>query len=468
MKKILILADGIVAKQFLNKLVDLSSNKNRYYVVYYHEKTLPSKRPDNFRFFNFDPTSYSKISTVLEEEFYQITIAMSTKMDTEESYKNIRRVNKDVQIVILDKWNMQIEDEDLFLLNANEILANRLIDYLPDIPIIAQNIGLGIGEVMELKVPFGSAYVYRHVGSIEQKHWRIAAIYRKGRLILPTPETMIRPNDLIVIIGEPSVLKSIYKSIKRELGQFPMPFGNNIYLLIDMLEMSDSEMDRLINDAMLFHSKLKSKKLIIRVINPTYNKMYDKIKSYRSSHIEVFFEYKDLEIKDLVKKDCQHSDIGLIIVNNKVLENYKRLFYTLKLPVLKIGLSSFHKIKEGVIITDMPKILENVSSIIFDVLTQLGLDLIFYDFDPDNSGKNRNLIEHFENLSQIFKQNIKIKTSKTNPVRELKSRNDYLQFVLFTEDIIEADIFSIFSKKMDELSYMLKDAYQLFLPIDLA
>ena len=467
MKKILILADGIVAKQFLNKLVDLTSNQNRYYIVYYHEKTLPQKKPDNFRFYNFDPTSYSKLSTLLDENFYQVTIAMSTKMDTEESYKNIRRVNKDIQIVILDKWNLNIKDEDLFLLNANEILANRLVDYLPDIPTIAQNIGLGMGEIMELKVPFGSAYVYRHIGSIEQKKWKIAALYRQGRLLLPSPEIMIRPNDMLVIIGEPSVLKSIYRSIKKELGQFPMPFGYNIYVLIDMLQMEDEEIEKLINDSMLFHSRLKSQKLIIRVINPIYNKTYEKIKNYNSSHIEVIFEYKDFEFKGLVEIDCKRNNIGVIILNNFLFEEYKRFWFNLKLPVLKIGTWSFHQIKEGVVITDTPKTFENVSSIIFDVLTQLNLDFIFYDFDPDNSGKNKSLIEHFENLSQIFKQEVKIVKSAKNPVRELKSREDYLQFVLFTEDILQADIFSIFSKNMDELSYMLKEAYQIFLPIDI-
>jgi len=466
MKKILILADGIVAKQFLKKLVNLTSNKNLYYVVYYHEKILPDLKPDNFKFFNFDPTSFSKLSTLLDEDFYQITIAMGTKLDTEESYKNIRRVDKDIQIVILDKWNLQINDDDLFLLNANDILANRLIDYLPDIPIIAQNIGLGIGEVMELKVPFGSSYVYRHIGSIKQNKWRIAAIYRKGRLILPTSQTMIRPNDLLLIIGDPNVLKSVYRGIKRELGQFPMPFGSNIYVLVDMKEMTKEQIDKLINDAMLFHSNLKSKKLIIRVINPTYNDLFRKIKRYNSSHINIYFEYKDFEFKELVEHDCRFSHVGLIVVDNYLLEKYKRFFYSLKLPLLKIGTGSFHEIEEGVVVTDMPKIVENVSSAIFDVLTQLNLDLVFYDFDPDNTGKNRTLIEHFENLSQIFKQNIKIIKSKTNPLRELKARYNYLQFVLFTEDLLEADIFSLFSKNMDELSYMLKEAYQLFLPVD--
>jgi len=95
---------------------------------------------------------------------------MANKIDTIASYNNIRKLSRQVNIVLFDKWNLEIEDQNLIKLDANEILANRLIDFLPNIPIVAQNVGLGIGEIMEVLVPFGSSYVYRHIGSIEQKN----------------------------------------------------------------------------------------------------------------------------------------------------------------------------------------------------------------------------------------------------------------------------------------------------------
>ena len=60
MKKILIIADGILAKQFLEKVMETEAGENSYTIVTYKEETLPKKRPENFKFFEFDPTSYEK------------------------------------------------------------------------------------------------------------------------------------------------------------------------------------------------------------------------------------------------------------------------------------------------------------------------------------------------------------------------------------------------------------------------
>ena len=87
---------------------------------------------------------------------------------------------------------------------------------------------------MEVHVPFGSSYAYRHIGSILQNQWKIAALYRDEKQILPTNDTMIRPNDTLLILGKPIVLNGIYKTINKRIGLFPEPFGKNIYLILDL------------------------------------------------------------------------------------------------------------------------------------------------------------------------------------------------------------------------------------------
>ena len=57
MKKILIIADGILAKQFLEKVMETEAGENSYTIVTYKEETLPKKRPENFKFFEF-PSVY--------------------------------------------------------------------------------------------------------------------------------------------------------------------------------------------------------------------------------------------------------------------------------------------------------------------------------------------------------------------------------------------------------------------------
>lgn len=228
----------------------------------------------------------------------------------------------------MDLWGFDEEfksDHRLKLIDARKILSSRFMDFLPDVPVIADNIGLGIGEIMEVKVPIGSSYVYRHVGNIRKKKWKIAMIYRHQNYIIAAPDTIILPNDVLLIVGEPRVLQSVFRAVKKEPGQFPNPFGNNIYLILDMKNMSDDEMDSLIKDSLLIHSKLNSKKLFIKVINPTLSNMFNKIKNLATNSVYVIIDYFSFGI-NITKSNMGEFDIGLIITDTKTFKRKKSYF----------------------------------------------------------------------------------------------------------------------------------------------
>jgi len=123
MKKILIIADGALAKHFLERVMNKTSSDNLYDVVTYREKTVPSKKLENFTFYNFDPTSFDKISPILNREYYQIMIIVSNKIDAIGTYNNIRKINKEVQIVLLDRWELEFIDSRLELLGSRDVLS---------------------------------------------------------------------------------------------------------------------------------------------------------------------------------------------------------------------------------------------------------------------------------------------------------------------------------------------------------
>jgi len=464
MKKILIIADGILAKQFLEKVMETEAGENSYTIVTYKEETIPKKRPENFKFFEFDPTSYEKLAIVLNEQFFQVMIIMSNELDVKATYTNIRRVDSKVRVVIMDRWDIKIEDKRLLMLNSREILASRFTDHLPNTPIVAQNIGLGIGEIMEVSVPVGSSYAYRHLASIEQSKWRIAAIYRSNTLILPRPALMLLPNDLLLLVGDPKVLQSVFKSIKRELGQFPSPFGSSIYCLIDMLRMRDGEIDELLNDALLLHSKLNSNKLHVKIINPTYSKTLEKIKGYSNHHINVIIDYFETNPRKVLRADTENMDIGLIVTMNRFFQHNKRALYKTKLPIFKMGRRGFASLNQGVVLSNDAHEIEQESSVIFDVATQLSLDLKLYSYNHE-SEKN-SLIEHFDNLSKIFGREVDVVQSDKNPLVKLRHKDNILQFLPFSPKILEANFLSIFSTDMEKLHFKLADNYQLFIPIN--
>ena len=465
MKKILILADGILAKYFLERVISSQDGDNQYSVITYKEKTMPDSKPENFKFYNFDPTSYEKLSLVLNESFYQIMIIVSTKIDAIASYKNIRKRNKDIQIVMVDRWGLKFDEKRIYLLDSREVLASRIVDYLPDMPVIAQNVGLGKGEIMEIRVPIGSSYAYKHLRNIVQREWRIAAIYRVNELILPRDSLMIQPNDELLCIGNPNVIKSVYKSVRVEVGQFPHPFGKVIYCLIDMLTMSEGKIKTILNDAMLLHSKINSKRMFVRVINPTLSKAFEKIKSYESEYINVDIDYYETDISKIILKDAKNMDIGLIVVCNNFFSKNTKLLFEIRKPIFKIGSWGFSKLKESVVLSDNSEDIEQESSVIFDLSSQLDLKIKLYNFHPDKKEGENELSEHFENLSKIFNKEVDIIESKTNPLIKLRKKRDILQFVPFSKKVKNSNIFSIFSTDMEKLYFKLSDCYQIFIPV---
>ena len=241
MKNVLLILDGKIAKQLLKRLVELHSTLNQYDVIYMDDSILPKKVPQNFLLYKFDPTSYSKLSFLLDKALYQdALVVLSNKNDTQAVIKNIRTKYQNLNFTVYDQWDIDVDDENIQYYKGYEILSNGLIEQLPNIPVFAQNIGQKQGEIMEVKIPFGSSYAYRYIGNISQKEWRIVAIYRKQNLITVRPTFVLKPNDVIIIIGKPKVLLQVYNAITKSIRQFPMPFGHNIYIYIDMYIQSQS------------------------------------------------------------------------------------------------------------------------------------------------------------------------------------------------------------------------------------
>ncbi|MDR2789906.1 MAG: potassium transporter TrkA [Campylobacteraceae bacterium] len=465
MKKVLIIADGILAKYFLERVISVASDSNEYAVVCYKKKTIKDITfPETFKIHSFDPTSLEKMATVMNRDYYQVIIAVSKKIDAEGSYKTIRQFDKKTPIYLVDKWDLAFEDKYLKLVNTRKIAAFRLTDFVPNTPIFAQNIGLSAGEVMDIQVPVGSSYVYRHLGNIEQKKWHIAALYRNSTLFLPKPNLMIQPNDNLLIVGAPDVLQDVYKSIKQELGQFPQPFGSNIYCLIDMKNMNDERAEALLANALNLHEKLNSKKLYVKIINPTYSFLFNNMKNLASDDIDISADYYNFSPESIYISDVNRLNIGLCIVDKPFFKANIKMLFNAQTPIFKIGGIAFENVTNGIVFSGNTDDIEKHSSVIFDLSAQLDLKVQFYDFDPEIG--NQELAEHFENIAKLYEKQIEIiKSHDKNPIFNLQKEDNILQFVPFYESFMKSKIASMFSEDLNRVYFMLNDKYQLFLPI---
>ncbi len=466
MKKVLITATGPIAKRLIERINDMYSNDIIYDIVHYKDDIKINNDLMHCNYHHFDPTSTSKLTTVFSRIHIMAIVIMEDKQDTLEVYKNLRLQKKDLPIVIVDHWDLTIDDDEVTLLNNDDLISNRVIAQLPDIPVIAQDVGLGQGEIIEVLVPFGSSYAYRHISNVEQKSWKIAAIYRAGQLLLPKPTLMIRPNDILLVVGQPQILKDLYKAIKVEQGQFPSPFGKNIVHIIDMKITSYHESIKEIERSIYLHKRLASTFLFIKIINPnTYDIVhYSRKIDLDNVHMEIV--YHPVNLKDDLANEIKNYNPGLIVVNQKIFakKKFRKALHRTKKPILKLGSKSIFTLdKSAVVLSDNPNF-ENISSSIFDLSSQLQLKVNLYNIDPEEARQNT-VIEYFENLANIYSKELKLHHNKNNPIRMLQDVDDFLQFVSFEEKVVNASLLDILFPNVDKLYYLLDEYNQIFIPV---
>lgn len=464
----MILTDGNTGKHFIERVADTYTSENIYYVVSMDKLDIPKAKASQFKFYQFDPTSLHKLSNLLKMDFIQVVIALKNSLDVDLSIKNIRTVKHQLRIILLDRWGMEFDDQNIVVVNTNDLISSRLLDYLPNVPVIAQNVGLGEGEIMEILVPFGSSFVYRHIDALEQNNWKIVAIYRNQRLILASPKRMIQPNDLLLLVGEPSVLKTVYRAIKRELGQFPAPYGKNLYLYIDMAIEDEKTLLKVVKRAKYIHKNLGDK-LYIRVINASNIDTLGKIKSNADDRVIVDINYTRRDTNTIILNDIKKMNVGLVMLSSSLfaIAQLRQTLYVSKIPVLKLAQKPFSKLKESVVILTDNKDLEKISTTVFDISAQLSFNLELFEFTQEKNEQKGRIVDHYENLSVIFSKSIKVISEEANPIRFLRQKDNFLHCLPFTEKILERPLYSLFSTDSEELYHRLGEYHQLFIPIQI-
>ena len=450
------MASGSIARHFIERISKNRVAHNHYFVTCNKAGSTPEKMGKNITVIDADPTSFSKLSKIMSERsFSNIFIVMDEKEEAGYVLKNIALIDTKMRIVLVNQWDddeIGKELENITILHTDTLLAAHLYDQLPNVPLVAQNVGLGRGEIMEVHVPFGSSYAYRHVGSIVQRKWKIAALYRDDKQILPTNATMIKPNDTLLIVGKPIVLEGIYKTINKRMGLFPEPFGKDIYLLLDF-RYDKARALHYIEEGLYLLEKLEEKSLFIRVIYPNDFALLDKIKSYESDNVSIAIYYDEAEIKQLIEFDIHEYNIGLVLNSIATFEadGLQETLYALKKLVYLFGSKSLKEIKRSIILIDENEKMESISSTAFEITETLNLSLTLADFDPEGDFKSKEMvIEHFETLTHIFNMEINIEQKIANPIRELSEMKDILQIAPFEGYLSHSGLRKIISTQIKD------------------
>lgn len=468
MQKIVVIAGGSVAKRFLERLRTVESDAMFFDIVLSESFGDGFEFPANSLVHTFDPTSEYKLKTLPLKEARVIFVALENMQDAKIVCELARGENMSASVVVLDAEGLEAEFIDrlkIKTINSCDILSNMLMSFMPNIPLIAQNIGKGRGEIIEVMVPYGSKYVFRHVSNIEQKNWKIAAIYRNEQLILPKQSTMIRPQDELILIGQPNILRDVYKAIKSEIGHFPQPFGANLYLYLDVFAMSEAKIKRIVCDSILLHERLNSKKLFIKAFNLNSPSALNYLRGVCSENVIVEFEYRLFDAASIIKTDVKKYNAGLVLCDKDSFKgDVKKTLFELKKPVLKFGKPRLFDDSYSAVVAMNDLDLEKISYVFFDVSLQLKRALKLYHYDPEDGEKNE-IVEHYVSLSDVYGVKLQVIKESKNFFREFRALGNFIQFLPFTHEQLSLRLKNFLNPASSGLFSLLKDNHQIFIPI---
>ncbi|NPA53698.1 MAG: hypothetical protein GXO21_03410 [Aquificae bacterium] len=381
---------------------------------------------ENIEFVIGDASSlltWKKIKKNDETFFENIKYLIITVRDPDVSLETCRVVkevlNIKAQIFVLlfyEEREADFEKYEVEILKPTDLITKILLTKIEKNYSIAINVGSGQGEIIEISILARSHLVDRKLKYLKATRWRIAAIYRDGKLIIPTGDEKIKVGDRVIIVGDPKVLQNLVELFTKGVPQFPQQFGSNIALPYS------SSFEKSLEEAIYIKQNTQAHKVYIYPLEEKIN--LEKIKSLTEN-----FEVKErINKPEEIFTKTKKENIGLYVYPipksifpfascklKKVFElankpflissgnfPYKNLIISLNCPdpafVLSIGieLSRLMKIDYEVIYVTLPKELRGIH-------------------EEEALKEREEIIKDYE---QIYKKKIKYTLLEGNPVRE--------------------------------------------------
>lgn len=123
-----------------------------------------------------------------------------------------------------------LEELGVLALSRPDSVASTLQSRLERGTRTTSDVGLGQGEILEVTVLPHSSVIGKSMAELSPKAWLVAAIFRKGQLVVPHGQTRVEEGDRVLLVGEPAILPAIADVFRAGESEFPLQFGNMVYV----------------------------------------------------------------------------------------------------------------------------------------------------------------------------------------------------------------------------------------------
>ncbi len=138
-----------------------------------------------------------------------------------------------VAVAIDDAARPQYEALDVRPIVRARLLGDVVLQSLRhDGVAVASNVGLGQGELIEIRILSSSPAIGQRLSDLNPDGWRVAAMYRANQLVIPRGSTTLRADDRVLLVGDPEILPHVAENLRIGLPDFPLRYGPNIVVYL--------------------------------------------------------------------------------------------------------------------------------------------------------------------------------------------------------------------------------------------
>ncbi len=313
---------------------------------------------------------------------------------------------------------------------------------------VAHAIGLGKNEILEVEVHPYSRLANKPLGSLAPLRWRIGIIYRDDNIVLPRRDTVLKPRDRVVILGDPAVLKTVSEILTFSFERFPLEYGATAVALL-----CGSEDETFFKETDYLLSVFPLDKVVF---------VYTKKALPRSALFEKFIEegsFKKIERVETVLSPLnavgellsdRGGEIGLVVVSRDAVPSFpsfldfgRRSFIgraasLAPCPILVAGGTfPYEKLVvpcvEGVDVQRAMDTAFEISSVLNSEITAMVVEPSRYISTDEEVRNFEEMRKNISDMALVYKSSVNVPVLKGNPVKAVTGRlRDYSLVVVDT------------------------------------
>jgi len=175
----------------------------------------------------------------------------------------------------------------------------------------------GMAEAAEFRIESDSPLVGRSLQELHSERSLIAAVLRRGELIIPHGSTVLEAGDLVTVVGAAADYGDMVRAFTAGTALFPAGFGRQVALVVD----SERDLSELLPEAvyMTRNSAAESVLILHRRLDtmpdkPRMDELAELIGRIPDYTDEVHVRMRSVERRESVQSVVSSENVGLVVM----------------------------------------------------------------------------------------------------------------------------------------------------------